>query len=202
MDVIRDDGLHRHLRFHKDNSYYWSWQIITTPGRLIITGDLGTFVFSRIPDMFAFFRWDAERPPRPERWIWLYTNSGYWAEKLLASDGREGLKEYNQELFQNSIEYYIEHYVDKPVESGENYDLEIEEYNELCKDLRVIPEACSSAYEVGDYFQSYWFHDGHELHDWWETFEFEDYSYHYYICINLIALSIIKYDLWREQNEQ
>ncbi len=60
MRVIRDDGAHRHLRFAAPTSSIYWFDVITYPGELVITGDCGTYVFRRLPDMFEFFRTDRE----------------------------------------------------------------------------------------------------------------------------------------------
>lgn len=74
MTVLRDDGVYRHVRFRRpDTNCYW-FDLVTWPGSLAITGDLGDYVFSRTPDMFSFF---ASTPVGS-------INPGYWAEKLRA----------------------------------------------------------------------------------------------------------------------
>lgn len=86
MTVLRDDGLYRHLRFQKPSTYVYWFEVVTWPGTLTIRGDMGTFVFARLTDMFEFFR--------PERPI----NPGYWAEKLQAGS-TEGVKVWSPEAF-------------------------------------------------------------------------------------------------------
>lgn len=49
---------------------------MTWPDRLVITGDCETFVFTRLADMFEFFRSGGAR-----------INPGYWKEKII--DGRD-----------------------------------------------------------------------------------------------------------------
>ena len=79
MTVLHDDGLYRHLRFTEmhlcndaewrtTNGFYW-FDLITWPGSLTINGDCGTYTFSRITDMFEFFRGYGINPQ-------------YWAEKV------------------------------------------------------------------------------------------------------------------------
>ena len=56
MTVLRDDGVHRHIRLKRpDSGSYW-FDLITWPGTLCIDGDCGTYVFRRLEDMFQFFR--------------------------------------------------------------------------------------------------------------------------------------------------
>jgi hypothetical protein len=58
MKVLLDNGLYRHLRFAATGQYSWNqwFEIITWPGKLAYSGDMGTYVFERIEDMFEFFR--------------------------------------------------------------------------------------------------------------------------------------------------
>lgn len=89
LTIERDDGVHRHLRFRaRGTSTYW-FDIVTWPGVLVINGDCGTYVFSRIEDMLEFFR----QPNGRDR-----INPGYWAEKLRATDchGTSGHLEYSE----------------------------------------------------------------------------------------------------------
>ncbi len=72
MKVLTDDDLHRSLLFKQPNTGNQYFRINTWPHHLCISGDMGTFVFSRLPDMFEFFRGDKE------------PNLGYWSEKLVA----------------------------------------------------------------------------------------------------------------------
>lgn len=73
LHVLREDGLYRHLRCRRDESFMYGFDIVTWPGYLAYVGDMGDFVFSRIPDMLAFFASDSGR-----------INPGYWSEKLQA----------------------------------------------------------------------------------------------------------------------
>ncbi len=72
MNVIKNEGVYRHLTFQKPGTSVYYFEIITTPGLLTINGDMGTYVFSRLHDMFEFFG-DKQG-----------INPSYWGEKLLA----------------------------------------------------------------------------------------------------------------------
>lgn len=71
MAIRFDAGIYRHLVFRNPESSAMWFEIVTWPGSLVYTGDMGTFVFERIPDMFEFFR-NAEINPH------------YWSEKVEA----------------------------------------------------------------------------------------------------------------------
>jgi hypothetical protein len=94
MTVLHDDGLYRHLRFRAHHlcndaeyrptsSFYW-FDLITWPGALTINGDCGTFAFSRVTDMFEFFRSKYGINPQ------------YWAEKVR---GETRVKSYSEDKF-------------------------------------------------------------------------------------------------------
>lgn len=88
MTVFREDGVYRHLRFRTpDNGFYW-FDLITWPGYLTITGDMGTYTFNRNEDMFAFFNG-------------THVNTGYWAEKLRhgSNGGRSTVREHDGKEF-------------------------------------------------------------------------------------------------------
>lgn len=55
LEIIRDDGLYRHLRMQQPENSCYYYDVITWPGYLTVTGDMGTWTFSRIADMFDFF---------------------------------------------------------------------------------------------------------------------------------------------------
>ncbi|WP_426734434.1 hypothetical protein [Glutamicibacter sp. 2E12] len=87
LTVLHDDGLYRHLSFRAPGSSFYWFDLITWPGNLTITGDMGTWTFRRVEDMFTFFTG--------------YINSGYWAEKLQNGDtgGQATAREYDEDLF-------------------------------------------------------------------------------------------------------
>ncbi|MCE9840288.1 hypothetical protein LZ636_11410 [Proteus terrae] len=75
MTCIKSDGVYRHYHFSSpENSAYW-FDIVTTPYYLYMTGDMGTWVFSRIKDMLHFFNKNN-------------IDYGYWAEKLQIASHR------------------------------------------------------------------------------------------------------------------
>jgi hypothetical protein len=74
MTVRRDAGVYRHLTFKRPDSNHYRFDLVTWPGYLAITGDMGdTYTFSRLNDMFEFFRSNPDRPS---------INPRYWGEKL------------------------------------------------------------------------------------------------------------------------
>lgn len=116
MTVLRDDGLYRHLRFKApDNGFYW-FDLITWPGYLTFVGDGEGYVFTRIEDMFGFFRGSRINPQ-------------YWAEKVV--DGRGRLKTYSEERFRQLVTEHLDQVAD-------DYPAGLREA--LC--MRTAPEPC------------------------------------------------------------
>ena len=116
MTIIRDDGLYRHIRFKRPGSSAYWFDILTWPSRLCISGDMGDYVFSRLPDMFEFFR----REPNEKGAIPI--NPDYWGEKLVAISGRGRLPasifRWDHKQFKkcvsSDVESYIEHRLTDP----------------------------------------------------------------------------------------
>lgn len=95
MTIHLDQGLHRHVRFQKSDRDWHLWfEIVTWPGFLSITGDCGCYTFSRLTDMFEFFR-DTAAP--------LNINLGYWGEKVTAVARNGSLDEYSPGLFRDAV---------------------------------------------------------------------------------------------------
>jgi hypothetical protein len=104
MEVLREDGVYRHIRFKKPGTGCMHFDLVTWPGYLAYSGDMGCYVFSRLNDMFEFFRTDREYLQRDGRQLCI--NLGYWSEKLQAVDGgrREGsAKEFSEEKFSRAV---------------------------------------------------------------------------------------------------
>jgi hypothetical protein len=102
MEVLKDDGLHRHIRFRKPGTMCMHFDLITWPGYLCYTGDMGTYVFRRLEDMFEFFRAPSSRyfDNNPLDRI----DHRYWAEKLEASDKGDGHTQFDPAAFKRAIE--------------------------------------------------------------------------------------------------
>lgn len=117
MRVLRDDGVYRHIRFSDNGSSVYRFDLLTWPGCLCYTGDMGTFVFQRLEDMFEFFRDGRERLEGEEPRI----NRSYWSEKLIGVDGsrRNGsAEEFSEEKFRRVINEYRVDWVRREVERG------------------------------------------------------------------------------------
>lgn len=103
ITIIRDDGLHRHIRFKKPDSSDMFFDLITWPGALCYTGDMGTYVFRRLTDMFEFFRSDRKQPYLASKGLTLGINLSYWAEKLEAVDKCSGYEKFSPKKFKRVV---------------------------------------------------------------------------------------------------
>lgn len=98
MKVLHDDGLYRHLRFRNPKGSAYGFDLITWPGVLHIRGDMAnSYTFSRMTDMFQFFR----LVPGTDRGI----NPQYWSQKL--DCGPRGVRKYEQDLFEAQVKEYV-----------------------------------------------------------------------------------------------
>lgn len=111
MQIHRDDGLYRHLRFKRPGTNAYYFDIVTWPGYLTITGDMGTWTFSRITDMFAFF--SAEHFGLRESFL---INPGYWSEKFEAGAGHGRREspcfEFDSQAFDDGLKRWLEAYLE------------------------------------------------------------------------------------------
>lgn len=96
MEIRHEAELYRHIVFKRPDTSCMMFSLTTTPGRLIYAGDMGCFVFERLPDMFAFFR-QREGHHKP--------NYGYWKQKLVACGDNEPT-EKSPEKFRQNLESY------------------------------------------------------------------------------------------------
>lgn len=106
MTVLHEEGLYRHLRFSirpSGYSEYW-FDLITTPGQLVFSGDGESYVFRRLTDMFEFFRSGIYRDGS------LHINPGYWSEKLTSD--RDSVKDYQEDLFVKLVWEQAEHLIE------------------------------------------------------------------------------------------
>ena len=56
LRVMLNDELQRHLVLSNGISWNQRFEIVTWPGYLAYAGDMGSFLFHRLEDMFQFFR--------------------------------------------------------------------------------------------------------------------------------------------------
>ena len=201
MTVIRDDGVHRHLRFRKPRpagSEYW-FDLITWPGALCIDGDMGTYVFRRLEDMFKFFRTDREYATRNGKKLGI--NLGYWSEKLQAPAPRQAT-EYSAEEFRRHVREAFDNWVETSEPEAEySTEAERDEFRDAKDALwcGLTSEVLTCA-DDGDIRASDAAFDFEcpeaprfNMRDCYE-WDCREYTYHFVWCCYAIAWGIKTYD--------
>lgn len=186
MEVVLDQGVHRHLRFRRpDRTFTYGFDIVTWPGYLAISGDMGGSIFTRLPDMFEFFRTERGKPGE------LAINVSYWAEKLHANDG--AAKRFDRDVFQAALRQRIlDAYDDVENDMRDERDrlLEHVEHESACEnEYEAMDWACSFKPDPGDFPLLRDF----RFVDFWET-TITDYDTHLIWRMLAIAHAVKAYD--------
>lgn len=106
LTIIKDDGLYRHIRLSRKGSSVYRYDLITWPGYLCTTGDMGCWTFSRIEDMFEFFIMRDGDFNKPN-----IINPGYWEEKIQSVSKFGGPAEtFNSDTFTENVIQRVKDY--------------------------------------------------------------------------------------------
>lgn len=188
MSVLLDQGLHRHLMFRQPNNSWYHWfDIVTYPNTLVISGDMGTWVFSRVEDMFAFFR--SEK---------LTVNLSYWSEKLQngTGGGRDHCKVYDGDYYKANIIEHLNRYDLEPDKKAKVLEeLDLLDFDDEYEIVRSIQDFEVDLEDDGDYYyrspkkkrETFGFQDV------WEV-SMKTYSYHFIWCCYAIVWGIQQWD--------
>jgi hypothetical protein len=182
LAIKQDDGLHRHLKYRKHGPHRWlHWfELVTWPGSLAIRGDMGSYQFSRIDDMFEFFR-------RRDGGI----NPSYWAEKLDTIDKHGPVMAFDTSHARAVLADQVE---DWPS------DAKREAFDEIG---RVLDDHCDQhgqafreACERFEYVDARDYTDPkkHTFSDVWEWGSAQVYTYRFLWCLRAIVWGIAQYD--------
>ena len=191
ISIIKDDGLHRFIRFKRpDNSTSYWFDLVTWPGFLCISGDCGTYVFSRTEDMFGFFKMrDGDFNKKKDRL--LNINPGYWGEKLEAI-GKRGYMEFDSKEFEDKVKRCFESCFE-----SEDYSDEVKKkvWREIQSDVLFYSDDENEANKAAHDF-IYDLPDGEkfEFVDFWDYGRAGRFTWHYIWCLYAIVWGIIKYD--------
>lgn len=184
MEVLLDDGKRRHLRFSENGSSIYHFNIVTWPGYLAISGDIGAYMFSRTADMFTFFRSEKEG---------LYINPSYWAEKLNAGGGGGGSRlamVWSEDAFKQNV--------------LEEFDNWAEEQDDNVLTAEVLKKLSLHVLESGYCEQEAqqalldWDDSILDLSDFWER-SCTDFDHHYLLCCYAIVWAIKQYDAAKQE---
>lgn len=176
MTVLHDDGLYRHLRFKKPGSSMYWFDLVTWPGCLAITGDMNSYTFSRVEDMFTFFRGE-------------YINPAYWGEKLIAHCGTT---HYSEDTFRRRVTEEIADREDdfpglgaaikEQILDPHTADWNVTDEHEARVALNEFSYSIPGTPEEGFRFTDVW--------EW----DFQEWDYRFVWCLNAIAWGIGQYD--------
>lgn len=100
MQILHEHEVYRHVMFKRPDTGCYHFSLITTPGTLLYTGDVGTFVFRRTRDMFQFFSKPTSSDVR-------HPDFSYWHEKLEAADKHDGSCSDSKEILFERLRDYL-----------------------------------------------------------------------------------------------
>lgn len=177
MTVLLDSGTHRHLTFRRVETINRYFHITTWPGYLTISGDMGCYVFSRLTDMFDFFR---------EKEI----NPSYWGEKLQATSRPEGYREFSEPHYRRAAVSDFKAYYPPgaPGRMAAWKDFRWGMLDHFCP--TTVGEAVEAMHGWSDpagksLFQEFWDHN------------LEDYTHHFIWCCRAIRWAVERYDEYK-----
>ena len=185
LTVNLDQGVFRDLTLMKPNSVDRHFNITTRPGYLMITGDMGDFIFKRTNDMFGFFR------PQSGHYI----NPGYWGEKVEAGV----ISEFDVDTANSSVQGHLTNFL-------EDLDLSNPEDREKSKQaLKAVNDFISgtqgsSEFDFWKEINS-WDADeagGLDLTDFFESPTTKS-TFHYIWCCYAIVHAIKLYDAQKNE---
>lgn len=154
---------------------------------------MGTYVFSRLADMFEFFRTDREYAAR--RGKQLSINPGYWGEKLQAQDRCDGYRKFSEDKFKSVVTERLRSWIrDRRDQStpAERRDLWEAVSNDVLGvdgdsgGYRKQAAAHDFQYKVNDRLTF-------DFTDFWEA-DVEEYSFRFMWCCYALAWGIKQYD--------
>jgi hypothetical protein len=195
MEILRDDGVYRHVRFAEPGTNCYAFNLITGPGFLLYRGDMGCYEFERLYDMFDFFR-----KGKNSIYPGIYSNPGYWEEKC-QSESRfcGGIKEFSHDSFSETVLSTAKEFADE----HELSDDALDDFNRQIKSLILSVDSEAAAYEV----MRSWDFDSIDIDDEYSNFtatdvfgedsweyDFKEYTYHFIWCCYAIAWGIMQYD--------
>lgn len=195
MEVVIDQGLHRHLRFRKPGTGVYGFDIVTWPGYLAISGDMGEAMFTRLPDMLKFFR---ETPDLHDNHGGLYINSDYWAEKCVANDGEK--KEFRADQFRDYVKGHFDEYVAAHTDDDEAppawaADLWDEIEQDVLLRVEDFDSVTMAINHMDDFKPDGADYKGFRFTDAWESANsLQDYRFHFIWRLYAIAYAVRAYD--------
>lgn len=193
MHILHDDGVYRHVRYKRPDTSAYYFDLVTWPGHLAITGDMGANLFGRTEDMFKFFR---------QAHGCGCINPGYWAEKLKTDGERNNINEFDEDAFKRVINKYRLDWMRSMKENGDSKEdrrdlWEAVEDNVLCYLEYGAERVKAAAYEFSHRIRrdttSYFVYSFEDLFE----HSFSKFTFHYIWRCRAIAWAIEQYDAAR-----
>lgn len=191
LKVNLDQGLYRDLTIKQPGTSDRHFHITTRPGYLMLTGDMGSFVFTRLKDMFNFFRDEDGYSIRPS----------YWEEKLEAVCSRDGAKEFDCEKVDEALKQELSTFLED-LDTNDEDDLEkIEAASEAVENFINFTERDEWGYvaAIRDWDASD--AGGLDLTDFWEHGT-ETWTYRYIWCCYAIVHAIKLFDQYKARSHE
>jgi hypothetical protein len=187
--VIRDDGVYRHVRFKNPGTSAYYFDLVTWPGYLAYSGDMGCYVFSRLSDMFEFFRDDCPEEGK------IRINLSYWSEKLQAVDGNRragGVKAFCEEKFSKVIKEDLVRWMrEDGLNREDRHELRTAVQEEILDQIGDGDE--HAIYQLANEFCAEIDGQRFQFEDLWDH-DFTEYTSHFVWCCYALAWGIQQYD--------
>lgn len=191
IQLLQDSGVYRHVRFKQPGTGDMYFDLVTWPGYLCYTGDMGTYVFTRANDMFTFFRSDRTTDRH------ININPRYWGEKVVGVDRHSPIKEFSYQKFKRAVMsdlvYWIRNnaYQTTKEERREVWDTVVDE---------IINADGVSRAEMAVYDFSHFVNDtvGYFVFEDFFEHSVDEYSMRFLWCCYAIAWGIQQYDAEKE----
>ena len=193
MAILLDSGVYRHLRFKRKNTNCYYFDIVTYPNHLVISGDMGCLVASRLNDMFEFYR-TADNDFNKNK-NGLSINPSYWNEKIVS--GRKETKEFSIDRFKEIVNEYI----DSSLDGADWSDYEIDELrDDILSEIKYCDDNSVRLFDLindykfeGDSGRTFQFTDWWDYHSNAEVYTFQ----HIWQCY-AIAYAVQEYDKFKQ----
>lgn len=187
MRILRDETApggtgepYRHVRFSKPGTGLWSFDLVTWPGHLAISGDIGSFTFARLHDMFDFFRGTRA------------VNASYWGEKVIA-----GARGTDRGQTRYSAEAFIEQVNETIDDAWDSYEPEDFEALKQAAREALLDDAPEYLEEAHQALADFTFDPDNgdpefRFSDTWE-WDLAGYDHHYLLAIHAIQWGVNTY---------
>lgn len=180
VNILQDNGVYRHLHCTK-GSMERHFDVVTYPGNLVISGDMGCFVFSRVDDMFRFFRMQDSDFMRSN-----IINPGYWSEKVTAGMTAE----WCNHIFIQNVNQVMQDWLDDAEENGHDDEFIEEQKEKISDEFDYIEGEWDAVSKINNWDAD---EGGVDFDDFWES-SCNRETYHYIWCCYAIVWAIGEYD--------